>query len=104
MLISNIEKMSIQPTVHPPIKHAKHQDRPATYHVCKVDTLSKHVTGNGRFRRSNPETLRKNSGVICRPGSVPQKHPVVKFLEHFEPEKRKNVFKGTFNSMPESRR
>ena len=49
------------------------------HHIGKVNTLSKHITGNRGFWWSDSKTLGQNASVICGSWTVPKKLPIRKF-------------------------
>jgi hypothetical protein len=46
-------------------------------HVCKIDSLTEHVTSHWGLGRSNAETLTENTDEVGQSASVPQQHLIV---------------------------
>ena len=70
---------------HVPQCHLAQQHQPSTvhfagatvvgglaHHICKVDSLSKHITSNRSFRRRDSEALRQNADKISESRAVPE--------------------------------
>mmetsp|Transcript_12077 Transcript_12077/g.18942 ORF Transcript_12077/g.18942 Transcript_12077/m.18942 type:complete len:256 (-) Transcript_12077:1001-1768(-) len=54
-------------------------------HIREIYTLAEHVAGHWCLWRSNPQPLRENPHPIGQPGTVPQKHPIVRFGKRLVP-------------------